>query len=113
MWSANVNPLIYIKRVVVQCVVHDELEDIRNVLERYEMKFDEFAANLTTLAGKIQKIGAETDLLLVKITELGDALANADNVPQNVIDAFDAAAAQADVVDAKVDDAPVEEPPVE
>lgn len=98
------NPLIYIKRVVVQCVAHDELDDIRKTVEKLDMKFDKFAENLTTLAGKIQKIGAETDLLLVKITELGEALANTDNVPQNVIDAFDAASAQADVVDAKVDD---------
>lgn len=98
------NPLIYIKRVVVQCVVHDELEDIRKTVEKLDMKFAEFADKLNGLAANIAKIGTETDLLLAKIVELGDALANADNVPQEVLDAFDAAKAQADVVDAKVDD---------
>jgi len=104
MWSVNVNPLIYIKRVVVQCVAHDDLDDIRKTLENLDMKFAEFAVNLNALAANIAKIGTETDLLLQKIVDLGDALANADSVPQEVLDAFDAAKAQAAVVDAKVDD---------
>lgn len=92
------------------------------LLKEILMNIDELksaiqAANdkIAALTPVVTKISAETQSLLTKITELQDAVNNAGNVPQEVVDAVAALSTQADAVstalagvDALVPDAPTE-----
>jgi ABC-type transporter Mla subunit MlaD len=57
------------------------------------------------LTAQVAKIGTETEALKVKITDLETAITNAGNVPQDVLDKFEALKAQVQAVDDLVADA--------
>jgi hypothetical protein len=99
--------------------MHEELHTIMANDAELVAQLNAVNTTLTDVAANVDKIGTETDLLLVKITELENALANAGNSSPEVDAALAAVTAQAGVVqskvqgvDAKVPDAPPPEPTV-
>lgn len=70
------------------------------------MKHDEELAALQAVGATLDKIGTETSALLDKVADLQAAVDNADNVPQDVVDALAALSAQATKVDDLVPDSP-------
>lgn len=65
----------------------------------------ELATDLQTLVEQVNKIGAETDGLKQKVSDLEAAIANAGNTSPEVDAALAALKAQLQVVDDKVTDA--------
>ena len=87
------------------CVCGDQARIVA-LLENLMASQAELTVQVNALTEKVAKIGAETRSLLTKIDDLTQALANAGNVTPELQAAFDALAAQADVVDKLVPDSP-------
>jgi len=68
--------------------------------------FAEHAVALAAISATVTKVGDETRTLLAAVATLTQAVADAQNVPAEVVAATDALAAQAQVVDDLVPDAP-------
>src|SRR5262245_29553893 len=82
---------------------------VLNLKGTIDMKLTEVADALNTMTGTLQsvdagvkKIGTETDTLIAKIGDLETVINSMDDAPQNLVDALNAAKAQADVVAASV-----------
>jgi hypothetical protein len=88
-----------------------KLDLIIHKLNHMAANTDKALADLGLIKTQLGKVGTETAALLVKITELEAAAAEADT-PQTVLDAIAEVKAQAQVVDDQVPDAPPVEPPV-
>lgn len=74
----------------------------------------EIAANLKTLTGVVQKIGAETSTLKQKVADLQAAVDNQQEASPELVEAVEALQAQLKVVDELVEDAapnPEPQPP--
>jgi hypothetical protein len=67
---------------------------------------NELVPQIEALTAQVAKIGVETDGLKALVTDLEAAIANAGNIPQDVLDKFEALKAQVQAVDDKVADTP-------
>ena len=75
-------------------------------LRRLEVTNAELTTKLNDLTTEVGKIGTETAASLKMITDLQAQIAGLDNVPQSVVDAVNALAAQIQKTDDLVPDAP-------
>jgi hypothetical protein len=66
---------------------------------------NDLVPQIEALTAQVAKIGVETDGLKALVTDLEAAIANAGNIPQDVLDKFEALKAQVQAVDDKVADA--------
>jgi prefoldin subunit 5 len=65
---------------------------------------NELVPQLDALTAQVAKIGQETDGLKAKVADLEAAIAAAGNIPQDVLDKFQALKDQVQAVDDKVAD---------
>lgn len=100
-WTLDVHHYFHLPDVPADIAAR--LDELKGLIV---MNHAELAAALATVGANVDKIGAETRTLIQRIADLEDAIGQADDVPQNVLDALSALQAQVAVVDDLVPDAP-------
>lgn len=91
----------------------DILENQKHLTERIikmAKSQADVAADVRGLGVTLDKIGTETDALLLEVAELKDAVANSGNVSDELQSAVDAVVARAKSIDEKVPDVSVTGP---
>lgn len=83
-----------------------KIDKVLTMLKEMKMTQQELADSLKTITAQVAKIGTESTKTLALVTDLEAQIANAGNVSQPVIDAFQALKAQVQVVDDLIPDAP-------